>query len=159
MSEIDKIINLFQSKKPIYLLIGIPGSGKSWICNQIKDRFDYIPHDKFKFKDNSTQKYLKAILNQAKLSHKPILIETPFTIDGILNPLKQKGFKVNPIFIMEDPKVISLRYFKRENKPIPKGHLTRLKTYKQRAKGLKAFSGTSEEVLNYFKQINRKNNK
>lgn len=45
------------------------------------------------------------------------------------------------------------RYEAREGKPIPKGHLTRIQTYLDRADELGAFMGTSEQVLTHLKTL------
>lgn len=131
----------------IYLIIGAPGSGKSWVCNQLKDQFDYIPHDEYKIG------YIEEIVKRAKIASKLLLIETPFSISKVVDPLNLAGFSPVPVFIIETPEITSKRYEAREGKPIHQGHLTRIETYKKRAKELKAFQGTSEEVLNYLKGL------
>ncbi len=37
-------------KKTVYLLCGVSGAGKTWVCKQLLDKFDYVPHDE-NFKD------------------------------------------------------------------------------------------------------------
>jgi len=131
--------------QPIYLVVGVPGSGKTTICNQLKDQYEYFAHDQYK------KTYLATILELGSIATKPILIETPFSVSELVDPLTRAGFKVNPVFIIESAETVSERYTKREGKPISKGHLTRLETYKQRAKDLNTFSGTSNEVLEYLR--------
>jgi predicted ABC-type ATPase len=133
--------------KTVYLVVGVPGSGKSWVCNQLKDQFDYVPHDLY------PKGYIEAIQEYSKIALKPLLIETPFSVSKIVEPLTAKGFEVTPVFIIETVDVTSERYLKREGKPIPQGHLTRIATYIQRAIDLNAVWGTSEEVLTYLKGI------
>lgn len=134
--------------QPIYLIVGAPGSGKTWVCNQLKDRFEYLPHDTFP----NDKTYVSAVHKLQGTATKPILIETPFSVSQILEPLS-KHFTVVPVFIIETPSLTQLRYESRENKPIPQGHLTRIQTYIQRAKELNAFSGTSKEVLDHLKSL------
>jgi uridine kinase len=133
--------------KTIYLIVGTPGSGKTWVCNQLKEQFDYLPHDDF---DNDVQ-YVSAIARFAGIATKPILIETPFSVTQVMEPLIKRRFIVIPVFIIESEQVTTQRYEARENKPIPKGHLTRIETYIDRANKLNAFQGTSQQVLDYLK--------
>lgn len=133
--------------KKAYLVVGCPGSGKSWVCDQLKQMFRYVPHDMFINKD-----YLDAI-QRSKDTDKPLLIETPFSISQIKEPLEKRGFQVEPVFIQEKPETIAERYKARENRDIPKGHLTRQQTYASRAKEANAFSGTSSEVLEHLKKL------
>lgn len=136
---------------PIYLLIAVPGSGKSWVANQLT-HFEYIPHD-----DHKTG-YLEAILKRAETANKPLLVETPFSISKLRDPLIAAKFNVIPVFIIESVEVTKERYLAREGKEIPKGHLTRIETYKERAKELNAFSGTSYEVLQFMNSISKPKN-
>lgn len=133
----------------IYLVIGAPGSGKSWVCEQLKDIYEYYAHDEYK------DTYLATILEQGNTATKPILIETPFSVSQLLDPLTNAGFKVTPIFILETPELTAKRYEEREGKPIHKAHLTRIQTYAKRANELKAFSGTSTEVLTHLKTLSK----
>lgn len=128
--------------KSSYLIVGAPGSGKTWIGNQLKDQFDYLPHDDYP----NPKVYISAIKRLMQFNTKPILIETPFSVS-----VYTEALTVTPVFIIETPEVTKQRYESRENKPIPQGHLSRIETYRQRAAELNAFSGTSEEVLKYLK--------
>ncbi len=134
-----------------YMVIGCPGSGKSWVCEQLEDKFEYVHHDLFIGMAGDT--YVNEILKAAKTAKKPLLIEAPFSISAIKEPLENKGITVIPLFIQEKPSVISQRYKDRDKKEIPKGHLTRQETYRHKAISWKAFKGTSEEVYNYLKSV------
>lgn len=135
--------------KKIFMVIGCPGSGKSWVCDQLKDIFDYVHHDLFVGMAGGT--YVNEILKRSQNAKRPLLIEAPFSISQIKDPLEQMGFQIEPVFIQEDPGVITERYLKREKKEIPKGHLTRQQTYNSRADEWKAFKGTSSQVLEHLK--------
>ena len=143
--------------KPIYLLIGTPGSGKTWCMDQLKDKYNVLAHDKkdehgnyYRFTDDE---YIRDIDGAARTGHHPVLCETPFSISNLYEPLTKLGHDVRPVFIIEHPNVTAQRYFVRENKAIPKGHLTRIETYKQRAKEMKAKVGTSAEILIHLKGL------
>ncbi len=138
-------------KKKIYLVIGCPGSGKSWICDQLKDHFCFTHHDLYIGMAGDT--YVKEILKAAEKADKPLLGEVPFSISQIRDPLLQAGLDVIPVFIQELPHTIRTRYWQRENKEIPKGHLSRQDTYARRAKEWGSFSGTSKEVFEHLKGL------
>lgn len=139
-------------KQPIYLVVGTPGSGKTWVCKQLGDKYDHLAHDDY----SDSKRYVKDAMHNVDYNainsiHKPTLIETPFSVSQVMEPIEAKGYTVIPVFIIESPDTTAKRYEEREYKPIPQGHLTRIETYRQRAKELKAFSGTSEQVLAYLK--------
>jgi hypothetical protein len=137
--------------KTAYMVIGCPGSGKTWVCDQLKDKFHLVHHDLFIGMAGDT--YVKEILKQSKTSTKPLLIEAPFSVNKIKDPLEEAGLKIVPVFIQEPHHVIADRYLKREKREIPKGHLTRQNTYKARAEEWKAFHGTASQVLDHLKGI------
>lgn len=141
-------------KKTAYMVVGCPGSGKSWVCDQLKDKYHYINHDAYI--GMAGDKYVREIIKQSGLANKHILIETPFSMSKIREPLEKQGFKVVPVFIQEDHGTIQNRYEKRENKPIPQGHLTRQNTYLDRAKEGSHFFGTTNQVLEYLNNVNEK---
>lgn len=132
-----------------YLIIGCPGSGKTWVCEQLTQLFEYVKHDSFI--GEPAEAYVEAILDASEMATKPLLCEAPFSISQIKDPLENAGLTVIPIFILEDEEVIADRYYNRERKPIPQGHLTRQETYRRRAIEWGAFAGTSRSVLQYLK--------
>lgn len=133
----------------VYLLVGVPSSGKTWVSDQVKDKYEVIEHDLYKLKPQ----YISALLSAAsKGSTKPILANTPFGMSEIQESLQARGHTVKPLFIIEKPDTLRGRYLAREGKEIPKGHLTRQETYIQRAQEQGAFSGTSADVLNHLKE-------
>jgi hypothetical protein len=134
--------------KHAYLVIGVPCSGKSWVCEQLKDRFEYVRHD-----DHISGDYLNSIVLKSATATKPLLIETPFSVSQIKDPLEKKGFNITPVFILETPEVLNMRYREREGTPIIPGHLTRQETYRQRAELWNSYRGTSEEVLRYLEAM------
>lgn len=129
----------------IYMVIGCPGSGKSWVCAQLTKQYQYVRHDSFIGGD-----YVAEIAQQAKTATKPLLIETPFSISQVKDPLEKLDFRVTPVFIQEKPDVLQRRYREREGKDIPAGHLSRQATYAERAAAWQSYRGTSNEVLAYL---------
>lgn len=136
-------------KLTIYLIVGVPGSGKSFVCEQLEDKFEYIRND-----DYIGSSYVEAIKATACAAGRPLLIEAPFSISQVKDPLEASGYKVVPIFILEEPHVVSHRYMARTGKAIPKGHLTRMNTYRERAEAWGSFAGTSAQVLAHLKKLN-----
>lgn len=139
-----------EEMKEAYMVVGCPGSGKTWVCEQVKDAYTYVHHDLFI--GMAGDAYVRAIIEASKTAKKPLLIEAPFSISAIAGPLEEKGFKITKLFIQEKPEVISERYRAREKKAIPKGHLTRQKTYAERARATNSFQGTSSQVYEYLKK-------
>lgn len=135
----------------VYILVGAPGSGKSWISRQLGHKFNYVPHDIFGLKGFSD--YVKEIVKAAQRSDKPVLCDTPTSLSQIQGPLEFQGLKVHPVFVIETPEVTRTRYEARDKKPIPKGHITRIETYLERSKQLNAPRGTSDEILAYLKDL------
>lgn len=137
----------------IYMLIGCPGSGKTWITNQLGDQYHLCHHDARLKRSN--EDYVRDIDREARATDKPVIVEAPFSVSEILDPLKQLGHDVTPMFIQEPDFVIAQRYLKRERKPIPAGHLSRQRTYKQRADQMNAFAGTAEEIASTLRSGHR----
>jgi len=139
--------------KRCFLLIGVPCAGKTWVTRQLGSKFHHITHDSFIGQGSQNAVYTEAILEASKTAAKPLLAEAPFSISEIKEPLEKGGLVVTPIFIIESPEVITERYLKRNNKPIPKGHLSRLETYRCRAREMHAFQGTSDQVLAHLLSV------
>lgn len=136
------------AKKKIFLVVGCPGSGKSWVCNQLGKQFQYVRHD-----DHIGKNYVSEVVKQAKNAARPVLAETPFSVSQVKEPLERQGFEVVPLYIQEKPETIRQRYRDREGKDIPAGHLTRQETYKQRAAEQGAFAGSSTDILAKLRSV------
>lgn len=130
----------------IYMVIGCPGSGKSWVCEQLRELYTYVRHDDYK----DIKNYVRAIMQRAATETKALLIETPFSVSQVKDPLEKNGLRVVPVFILEQSEIIRQRYRNREGKAIPEGHITRQATYAERALAWQAFSGTSAKVLEHL---------
>lgn len=137
----------------VYLVIGCPASGKTWVCEQLKKEFAYVPHDVFIGKPADS--YVEFVKDFAKKSSRPMLMEAPFSISQLKEPLERAGMTVICVFIQEDHNVIAARYSKRDKKQIPKGHLVRQDTYAARARQWGSFSGTTNEVLEHLKKVSK----
>jgi hypothetical protein len=144
--------------QPIYLICGVPGSGKTHCCLGVKDHFDYVPQEKYITKDRSVSPialYKAALMKAARESDRPVMGEVPFMISIMIQELQQAGHDVRPVFVIEPEHVVKRRYEAREKKPIPKGHLTRVATVRQRALNLGIFYGSSDDVLSYLHSLTK----
>lgn len=137
----------------IYLLVGVPGSGKTWVTRQLQGKFEIIQHDDYIDKSLPSDAYLQSILRKAKVTTRPILIETPFSISQYMEPLQRAGHRVIPVFILESHYVVKERYETRDGKQFPRMHESRQATYMIRARKGGHFFGTSEQVLQHLKNI------
>lgn len=162
--------------KTIYLVVGVPGSGKSWASRQVADKFHYIPHDRCwtipgkpgwkvsdtwaadmkdasRWEQGAVSNHLEVLVETSKIATKPVLSECPFKEREFCEKLREQGMKVVTIFVVEHPSVVAHRYSTREGKPAPQAVLTRASSIRARAEEWQAFSGTSEEVLAHLKAI------
>lgn len=135
--------------KKVYLLVGVPGSGKSWAAKQLADKFHHVPHDDY------DERIYPSILLTATASEKPVLGEIPFGLSKIQESLEEHGCDVVPVFILEDEEAL---YRIWEERKLSKsstiaGHLERQRTYKKRAKELGAFSGNSAQCLAHLEAV------
>jgi hypothetical protein len=146
---IEGTVEEAHTDQPVYLLVGVPSSGTSWVGEQLTDKYEYVRHDDFIGQD-----YIAGIEEASRTATKPLLIETPFSMSKIVEPLEERGFDLRYVFILEDETVLRERYMAREKKEIPKGHLTRQQTYADRAEETGAFAGTSSEVLSHLLRSN-----
>jgi len=153
---------------PVYLVCGVSGSGKSWVCRQLADKFNYVPHDRCwehpyaKPAEGLDPKWgpagcksthLETLIKEAKESKKPVLSEVPFGERGIKEGLETAGVKVEAVFVIEDPRLIAERYLKREGKPLHKAAFSRAFSIKDRAIEWKSKMGTSQEILDHLKDL------
>lgn len=137
----------------VWIVAGVPGSGKTWIAKQLAKDFTWLPQEDYISKEKGESPIASqrdAIIEAAKTSDKPILSESPFMISILIKELRAKGLTVHPVFVIEPEWLIKRRYEAREKKPIPKQHLTRVATVKNRAREYGVFHGSSDQVLKFF---------
>lgn len=132
----------------MYLVVGVPGSGKSWVTSQLREGYEVVPHD-----DHIGNHYGKVLEQKYKVGERNILGELPFSISETKEYLEGKKVPLDIVFILEKEPVLKRRYWERDGKEIPQGHLTRQKTYTQRALQYKSVSGSSDKILNYLKTL------
>lgn len=129
------------------MVCGVPGSGKTWVCNQLKHKYEYIAHDE-------TETLVSDVLKAARKNpQKKILIDCPFGERLLLESLLKNGLNVRPVFIIEDPKVVYQRYSQREKKPPSQNILTRAESILNRANEWNAERGNSSQILEYLRDL------
>lgn len=142
--------------KVVVLLVGVPATGKSWTSEQLTDKFDYVHHDLYiKMTGNA---YLRAIIERSKTATKPLLCEAPFSVSQTKAPLEERGFRVVPVYLFEEPSELRRRWQARgmNDDATIRGHLTRQNTYRLRARESGSFVGNSVQVLEHLKHFDPK---
>ena len=132
-------------KKPtIYLLIGAPASGKSWVASQLTDLYSYVSYD-------SNPKKLHLDLLRQK-HDKPILFDPTFKISTIIRRHSDE-FNFVIIAIQESESVLRDRMSARGGEwtdTILKRNAEIAKRYQKYGNG--GLIGTSTEALEFLRQ-------
>jgi group I intron endonuclease len=125
----------------LYLICGVPGAGKSWVCNQLTN-CSYISFD-----GNSKKDHLE-LLQKAGESGLPVCYDPTFKISTFI---KRHGhlFNIKAVFIIESDETLKQRIAGRGGEWTDS--LTkRIKQITKRSEKYGVFSGTSNEVLSYM---------
>lgn len=130
------------NKKTVYLVTGASGSGKSWVCSQLTDKFDYVEHDATK-----RDAVRAAILS----SHRSHVMYDPTV--GVSTFIKRNSdvFDIKLVVIKELEEVIRARIQGRGGVFTP--HILKRMSRMSSLSSNAAFAGTSDEVLNFLKNI------
>lgn len=134
--------------QPVYLVCGVQGSGKTWVCRKLQNKLHYIPHDEH-FTDQA-----KVVAEAAATAQSPIITECPFG-ERILRDqmIYDYGLTVIPFFVVNNPELIAAQYLAREGKPLPKAAYTRATSIINRAQEWGAYYGTSEQVFEHIRRL------
>lgn len=133
-------------KNKVYLICGVSGSGKTWVCKQLTDKFTYVPHDQH-YRDQ-----VDAVLKASSPS-RPVITECPFAERILKQQMEEKGLEVTPFFVITAPDKVAEQYFAREGKKVGKNVYTRASTILNRAIEWSSFHGTAEEVLKKLREM------
>ncbi len=131
----------------VYLICGVSGSGKTWVCKQLTDKFEYIAHD------DHYANHAFIVAEVSKKGTKPIITECPFGERPFRDQLVGYGLEVKPYFVVESPDVIARQYLLREGKPISKSAYSRAGSIMNRVHEWMAPFGNSAEVLELLRAI------
>lgn len=131
----------------IYLLIGAPSAGKSWVANQLTDKFTYVSYDGTRKKDHLD------LLREASKQTNPILYDPTFKISTIIRRHSDEFiFKI--VCIQEDEHTLKARMTQRGGEwtdTIMKRNEQVRKRYEKYGNG--GFIGNSSECFNFLKNI------
>lgn len=131
--------------QPVFLVCGVPGSGKTWVCDQLAGRYVYVPHDKFMRAPK--EDFVQALHHAATVSTTPVITDCPFGETKLRELMVEAGLTVKPFFIVETAEVAQDRYMRREGKALGAAAVSRCATIKDRALEWDSPYGTSAEVL------------
>ena len=128
----------------VYLLIGAPSAGKSWVAEQLLDSYDYVSYD-----DNSKKMHLDLLRSQ---SDKPKLYDPTFKISTTIRRHSDE-FNFIIVAIYEDEQTLKSRIASRGGEwtdtIMKRNHQVKKRFEKYGAGG---FIGTSSQVLEFLKQ-------
>jgi putative protein kinase ArgK-like GTPase of G3E family len=129
----------------VTVVVGVPGSGKSWVCERLKEGYHYLPHDAYSTKGRAA--YVRDIGDAATLTsgRGRVLCETPFSVEDVTGPLQRRGHEVEVVVVYATPATLRTRGQGDE------GSLRRQDTYMRRAASRGWFSGDSAAVLDHLK--------
>ncbi len=131
-------------KSTVYLLVGAPASGKSWVAKQLEDKYDYVSYD-----GNSKKTHLDLLKVP---SIKPKLYDPTFKISTIIRRHSDE-FNFVLVSIYEEEQTLRDRIAMRGGEwteTILKRNEVAKKRYEKY--GANGFIGTSEEVLNFLRK-------
>lgn len=133
---------------PVYLLIGVPCSGKTWVADALQkaNSWLWVEHDAYHVED-----YWKAVWYAAGAAGTPVIAEAPFRASVLKEQLEKKGVKVVECYITAPEALLEQRYEARKGLAYPKAFRTNLAKYNARYKDL-TIRGTSSEVLQLLKE-------
>lgn len=140
-----KIPTLHNPSLPtVYLLVGAPASGKSWVANQLTDKFDYISYD-----GNRKKTHLDLLRTT---SVKPKLYDPTFKISTIIRRHSDE-FTFILVGIHEEEQTLRDRMNLRGGTwtdTVMKRNEVAKKRYEKY--GVNGFLGTSQEALEFLKK-------
>jgi transposase-like protein len=139
-SLIDLGLDLSKELPTVYLVCGVPGAGKSWICEQLKDKINYISYD-----DTKNDEERLTLLRNTAIS----LYDPTFKISTFIKRYSHE-FNLIPLFIIEKEETLKERLIGRGGE-WTESLTRRIIAIDSRSKKYGQFSGTSQEVLNYLK--------
>lgn len=128
----------------IYVLVGVPASGKSYVCEKLKDKFVVCEHDKVP----SRQLYTAAV---SALAHggKTVIAEAPFNAQELVSALIARRHTVHQVLVTASLPELEQRYLLRAGKSYPPNFRTNHYRYLA-APHRFLFSGTGDAVVAYL---------
>lgn len=142
----QKLLNPNKDQQTVYIVSGIAGSGKSWVCNNLKDnpKFHYVSYD-----SNKKREHLDLIRKAPK--NKIVLYDLNINTSTFIRRNCQE-FNIRFVTILGDFLKVKKQLKDRGGK-ITKGTYSRWKVMKRRSKTYGEFNGSSFDVLKYLSKI------
>lgn len=129
----------------IYLLVGVPASGKTWVCDRLKGA-KIVRNDDYK----ERSRYLNA-LKDAHEESSIVIGEAPFRAAELASSLERSNIPVKQVLVTAPLTEIEKRYKERPEglhyRPAFRTNHARYEADPDRFE----FSGTSEQVLDWLK--------
>jgi hypothetical protein len=136
----------FGKKIDLIVLAGASGSGKTWVSEQLTDEFSYVPYDK-----TPKERHIMEIMKVAKIQpNKPVLYDPTRKARTIFNRYCQV-WNVKLIFIDEAPATVAKRLVGRGGKA--PHNIDKIIKSMARLRKVAHFSGTSDQVLDYLRNL------
>ncbi len=134
----------------VYLLCGLPASGKTYICERLG--WSYVPNDSYMNRESSLVQAVVQIASRARLT--PVITDCPFGERVRREMLESMRIQVIPYFVLESVDVLWKRYQARPQRPLKREYfVSRAPGLKQRAIEWRAPHGTSDQILNLLKGV------
>ena len=143
------------SQNKLYMVCGVPASGKTWVCEQLGESVEYVSHDNYIKLDAN---YVGALCSAIEFGD--VVTECPFGETRMRNRLIGVGLDVVPVFVVENLYVLRKRTRARTgNTLLPKNVKSRAMSIRDRAIEWGCFHGTSAQVLEHLKgEVSRGDN-
>ena len=113
--------------REVHLLVGVPGSGKSWVAERVGDGFEHIAHD-----EHAARDYARVLAERARAGGKPILAEAPFRVGVLQAMLTAHRVPVKSYYLDVDQETAKRQYEARTGKAFPEQHARNLERYAMR---------------------------
>jgi hypothetical protein len=132
--------------RDVHLIVGVPGSGKSWVADKLQKRFEHVPHDEHPARD-----YAKVLAERARAEGtREILAEAPFRAAHLQEMLAAHHVKVHTYYLDVPSATAREQYESRTGKTFPEQHARNLERYASRDWDHR---GSAEELLETLKGV------
>ena len=142
INEFKKTRTNHNIRKIVFVVAGVSGAGKSWICNQLSNKFLYIGADKI---DKSSVRSIIYNTSEPHILYDPTVHVTSFIRRNL------DVFDIRLLVIIENEQTILTRLIGRGGN-FTDGIKRRMKRM-LKIKGAAEFSGTSIEILEYLNNL------
>ena len=141
--------NLYSGKvkeRVLYMLCGQSGVGKSTVASKLHDMFTVLDKDDFR-----RVKDLDKVIRNSWHNDLPVLLQVGFHISSTIERYRRMGYKVVPLFIIEEPDVVINRIIARGGSRVSnvRSRHERMLTLSSR---YAVHSATADDMLQYIRR-------